>query len=288
MDAPESYNNCDRLSPNSTTVKVEPASLDIGHSLLHSPPSSRSSPRATRYSTTTSPTRYKRKHSQSFTRSELSIMTHPYGNWSSAGLKDEQNPGHRGFSGGVQSSGSNRRGGSGDQQHFYNPESYSQPVSTCVLVPLFLSLINHSMTSTAAQVLDTSLRSALRVFLGPWETSACQHIHLLLLLRPVWHGRLPRPLGCPEATSLRHRRRRPSLLTSPLRTHSFIRTVRQTHYYHINNIIRRTRDLGALRMLFPRHTQINSRISSSSRGRPPCSHRPSFRRRFRRHRLAWR
>ncbi|EKM56542.1 uncharacterized protein PHACADRAFT_194144 [Phanerochaete carnosa HHB-10118-sp] len=126
MDAPETYNDCHPLSPSSTTVKVEPASLDSGHSLLHSPPSSRSSSRAARYSNTTSSTRYKRKYSQISPRGELSIMTHPYGNWSSTGLKDEQNPSHRGFSGGVQPSGSNRRGGSGDQQHFYNPESYSQ------------------------------------------------------------------------------------------------------------------------------------------------------------------
>ena len=136
----DSYNSYDRLSPSPTTVKVEPASLDTGHSLLHSPSSSRSSSRAARYSTNTSSTRYKRKHSQSSIRGELSIMTHPYGNWTSAGLKDEQNPGHRDYSSGVQSSGPSRRGGSGDQQHFMNLESYSQSVSVCVLP----SLVRHS------------------------------------------------------------------------------------------------------------------------------------------------
>lgn len=125
MDSPETF-NYEANSPHSATVKVEPNSLDLGHSLLHSPPSSRSSSRA-RYSTTTSSTRYKRKTSHSSIRGELSIMTHPYGNWSSAALKNEQSPGHRGYSNGSQSSGSTRRGGSGDQQ-FFNPDSYSQPV----------------------------------------------------------------------------------------------------------------------------------------------------------------
>ena len=126
MDSPEAF-NYEANSPHSTTVKVEPNSLDLGHSLLHSPPSSRSSSRA-RYATTTSSARYKRKHSHSSIRGELSIMTHPYANWSSAALKNEQSPGHRGYSSGSQSSGSTRRGGSGDQQ-FFNPDSYSQSVS---------------------------------------------------------------------------------------------------------------------------------------------------------------
>ncbi|KIP09909.1 hypothetical protein PHLGIDRAFT_125902 [Phlebiopsis gigantea 11061_1 CR5-6] len=124
MDSPEAF-NYSPSGPQPATVKVEPNSLDLGHSLLHSPPSSRSSSRA-RYSTITSSTRYKRKASNSSIRSELSIMTHPYGNWSSAALKNEQSPGHRGYSGGSHPSGSTRRGGSGDQQ-FFNPDSYSQP-----------------------------------------------------------------------------------------------------------------------------------------------------------------
>lgn len=126
MDAPEPF-NYGSLSPHSTTVKVEPASLDLGHSLLHSPSSSRSSSRA-RYSTTTSSSRYKRKASHSSLRGELSIMTHPYGNWSSVALKNEQSPGHRGYSGGSQPSGSNRRGGSGDQQSYFSSDAYSQVV----------------------------------------------------------------------------------------------------------------------------------------------------------------
>ncbi|KAI0342310.1 hypothetical protein BDW22DRAFT_182045 [Trametopsis cervina] len=106
-------------SSHPVTVKVEP---DLGLSLLHSPPSSRPSSSARHSSTPSS--RLRRKISS---RSDSSIMTHPYGSWASSGLKNEQGPGARGYSSGAQSNASSRRGGSGDQQPFAYPDSYAQP-----------------------------------------------------------------------------------------------------------------------------------------------------------------
>lgn len=124
MDAPDAlYSN----TLVSDSVKVEPASFELGHSLLHSPPSSRSSSRASYPNASSS--RFRRKLTHSSSRGELSIMTHPYGVWSPSALKNEQSPGHRGSSDVAQSSGASRRSGSGDQQPFYSQDNYSQLVS---------------------------------------------------------------------------------------------------------------------------------------------------------------
>ena len=107
--------------PQNTTVKVEPVSFDAAQRLLRSPlPSStRSSP--VRHSAPLP--RCKRKSSYSSTRGVLSVMTHPYGSWSSPGLKSDQSAGQRGFSGAMHT-GPTRRTGSGE----YGFADYPQQV----------------------------------------------------------------------------------------------------------------------------------------------------------------
>jgi hypothetical protein len=127
MDSTESFN----YSPLSPTSAVKVESFESGHSLLRSPPSSRSPSRVKLSSASSS--RFRRKSSHLSSRGELSIMTHPYGNWQPATLKNEQSSGHRGYSGVAPSSGAPPRSGSGDQQSFFNPDHYSQPVSSDII-----------------------------------------------------------------------------------------------------------------------------------------------------------
>lgn len=115
--------NYDPCSPHNATVKAEPVSFDLSHRLLRSPiPSSTRSSSTVRYPAPTP--RCKHKASET-SRGELSIMTHPYATWPSPGLKGDQTSGQRSYSSAMHHTGSNRRGGSGDQQS-YPFQDYSQ------------------------------------------------------------------------------------------------------------------------------------------------------------------
>jgi hypothetical protein len=144
-------------------VKVEP---DLGLSLLHSPPSSRSSS-SIKHSSSSS--RLRRKASS---RSDLSVMTHPYGNWPSASLKSEHATGPRSYSSGPQLTASSRRGGNGDQQTFTYADSYSQSVR-CRARHSHPMQTDDYAPSIIAEVLDTPIQARLwqdRVSQVPWGT----------------------------------------------------------------------------------------------------------------------
>lgn len=113
--------NYDASSPHNATVKAEPVSFDLSHRLLRSPiPSSTRSSSTVRYPAPTP--RCKRKASDT-SRGELSIMTHPYATtWPSPGLKGDHTSEQRSYSSAMHHTGSNRRGGSGDQQSYPFPE----------------------------------------------------------------------------------------------------------------------------------------------------------------------
>lgn len=204
--------NYEGYPPHPTIVKVEP---DLGLSLLHSPPSSSRSSSSARHSSSAS--RLRRKVSS---RSELSVMTHPYGNWSSSSLKNEQGHGSRSYSGGAQSIASSRRGGNGDQSTFAYPDSYAQSVCSFAVV-LLLKNLTVTGTSIAAEVQDTPIQEHLlqrRAFRVPWETLACIHTLLPTRPHPAWHGRRHQPLPC-QATTFSWLVRPTSLLISQRPTH---------------------------------------------------------------------
>lgn len=178
MAEPESF-NYQSYSSHPSIVKVEP---DLGLSLLHSPPSSSRSSSSARHSSSSS--RLRRKVSS---RSESSVMTHPYGNWSSSSLKNEQGSGPRSYSSGSQSAASSRRGGSGDQQTFAYQDSYAQSVC-CRMTTLVHKKLTEKHTSIAVEVLDTPIQARLlhrRAFQVQWATLACLPIPLPTRHRPV-------------------------------------------------------------------------------------------------------
>ncbi len=216
------------------TVKVEPVSLDSVHSLLSRLPSPSRSSSNVRHSAT-SPPRCKRKTSYtSPTRGDLSIMTHPYGTWSP---KADQIPVQGGYASGMQSSGSNRRGGSGDEQSYRFPDSYSQQVKPYVEHFPDIMLTNYSRTRMAVEMPDILLRALRRVFLMQWAVLACPLIHQHP--RQEWLGRLPQPLASQEVGLLFLARETSLLILLRPIPHSTAKAHR-THSYLISHITHHT------------------------------------------------